>query len=233
MEGVDDLFTFNGFPCSFRCHCDSVYMGNGVYKYIITITKYQFGQEVSREVTEHISGDTSQPDVEPELVGVIQEEYPNVYNTITSIADLNIDGGKYISHEKGLLKFCANCSALETFNIDTDFELYSGRLYDNAYAFLNCTNLREVYLGDELSTDSSFCTDMFRNCTALTTVSGVINIGTITMYRDMFKNCPHVTGLRLKDPMNKLMVDPEIEGFIGVGYEYLGLTSPSQFDIVE
>lgn len=228
-----DLSWLEGHQYWYRSHVDKEYIGNGKYRYTCTVTHYRLEEELSSEIYRvWETPDTEPSDEEPEIVGVIQREYPSIYNTITSIADLNIDGGKYISHEKGLLQFCANCSALETFNIDTDFELYFGRLYDNAYAFLNCTNLREVYLGDELSTDSSYCTGMFRNCTALTTVSGVINIGFITMYKDMFKNCPNVVGLNLKDPNNKLMADPEIEGFVGVGYEYLGLTSTDQFSII-
>ena len=224
---------------SYLLHTDKEYVGNGVYKYVVTKTYYNFGQLVDTEVYE-FETDSPSAAAEDGIVGLIESRYPEYYNLVTSISELGItsDGGKFslaLGSNKGLTHVCANCSALLTVNVANDFTTpLGGNYYDNEYAFFNCSSLTQVTLGDILDVNSNkICIKMFQGCEELTTVIGTINISedSLIMYEDMFKNCSNVNGLVFKDSNNLLLADPEIQGFNGVGYQYLGLTSTDQFTI--
>lgn len=229
---------------------------SNVYK---LVKKYfRYGIMISDEITEITIPTPFTPDP-VDVVGVIETEYPDQYNIITSISEL----GSVVSLEvdeflSGGMQFaCADCTSLQSVVVKRDFNFmdWSNDCWDNFskhdYAFYKCTSLVSVDFDDifEKRAESNVpywgtCKGMFQGCNNLTTINtsdNVIRLTHIYDQKDMFRGCTRLTGLRISydDPSLDLKAPYDFEDIrtgVQVRYEHacewLGL-SPDQFIQVE
>lgn len=234
--------TIKDYPVSIAITLHRDPPGGHIFK--ITKEVYQYGVKISEDVTDYEIDPSPEPD---QIVGLIQATYPDVYNTITSVAQLN-DGVPITITQRGMYHMCANCTSLQSVDVKTDFD-YSGwtggyvyAFSRHQYAFYNCTSLVSVDfddLFDYIAVENRWgeCQSMFEGCSELTTITtsdNKIYINDLLDSKDMFKGCTKLTGLNivcntdLSQPYTPYGSTETYEH----GYEYLGLTA-DQFTQVE
>lgn len=221
---------------------------SGTNNYELEITSYSHGI-----ITDHKTTivENLYPELDVGIHGILEYYYPNDYESITTLTAY-FDGQPYnLGTNGGLNRLCANCTSLQSFDIDEVTE-NNNDFSDNSYAFYNCTSLTHAIVGDILDANDIDCNSMFEGCSNLMSVlkgvneEAVITIGSdITKYVDMFKGCNIVSQLNFRDPNNLLLteiVDGQIilpggsiyavPSNIHYGYELLGLTRTEQFTII-
>ena len=116
-----------------------------------------------------------------------------------------------VTNMSSIFSNCSKLTSLDLSNFDTSNVTNMNGL------FTGCSNITSLDLSNF---DTSKVTDMrymFRYCNSLTAIKGVIDMKCCTMYRDMFKECSKLTGVKIKNPPS---------GFDGAGL------SSSQYTIV-
>ena len=216
-------------------------VGSDIFK--VTKQVYKFGTKVSEEDTEYEIpvGAPEEP-----VAGLIQASFPDTYNTITAISQLD-DGNKITITQRGLQYMCANCTSLESVVVKDDFDYsgWTGSAWINAfsmhqYAFYNCTSLVSVDFDDLFTyvpgNNWGTCQSMFQGCSNLTTITTSNNKIQISLggCKDMFKGCAKLTGLNIvcDHDLSEAYTPYGSTEVFTYGYEYLGLTA-GQFTQVE
>jgi len=217
--------------------------GSSTFK--IKKTVYQYGVKVSEDETDYEFDPTPGPSPEP-VAGLIQATYPDEYSTITSVSQLN-DGVPITITQRGLQYMCANCTALQSVDVKTDFDYsgWTGGYWQSAfslhqYAFYNCTSLISVDFDDLFTyvpgNNWGTCQSMFQGCNNLTTITTSNNKIQISLggCKDMFKGCAKLTGLNIvcDHDLSEAYIPYGSTEVFTHGYEYLGLTA-GQFTQVE
>lgn len=202
----------------------------GSYK--VTLTQRKLGELISEK---HYEFDLDEdPVVE---LGVYATLHPDTYLTDTTVQDPPLICGVGGGTLTGICFAFLNCKALTAVNAG-DFVTNTTVSIDNTSAFEGCTALETVDLGNYTDPSDSWgqliFTNMFKDCTSLTTVTGVLKItnASLSSLKDMFKNCNSLTSVTIRqnpDVTSNNNLFSENVTLNGITYNYLyelmGLTA--------
>ena len=130
---------------------------------------------------------------------------------LTSLDLSNFDTSK-VTNMAWMFGSCYNLTSLDLSNFDTS------NVKNMMAMFCRCCSLTEL---DVSNFDTSSVWDlrwMFYNCPRLTTIKGVVDMGSCKWCNDMFKNCPKLKDVKIKNPPS--------------GFEINACISKSQYTIV-
>ena len=66
--------------------------------------------------------------------------------------------------------------------------------------FASCPSLTSLDLSNFDTSNVTNMSEMFYNCSSLTTIKGVIDMKSCINYNNMFINCTKLTGVKIKNP---------------------------------
>ena len=90
-----------------------------------------------------------------------------------------------------------NCESLTTLDLSS-FD--TSKVINMWGMFAGCCNLTTLDLSSFDTSKVKNMRNMFCNCSNLTTIKGVIDMKSCTEYKDMFKNCPKLKDVKIKNP---------------------------------
>ena len=112
---------------------------------------------------------------------------------ITSIDLSNINTSN-VTNMGGMFSYCYILTKLDLSSFDTS------KVKDMNGMFYHCSKLTSVDLSNIDTSNVMNMTTMFCNCTNLTTIKGVIDMKSCTECYCMFKNCPKLKNVKIKNP---------------------------------
>ena len=89
---------------------------------------------------------------------------------------------------------CSKITSLDLSGFDTS------KVINMESMFSSCSNLATLDLSNFNTSKVTNMGYMFLNCQSLTTIKGVIDMKSCTSYNVMFKNCPKLAGVKIKNP---------------------------------
>ena len=104
------------------------------------------------------------------------------------------------SKVKDMYNMFSNCYKLTTLDL-SGFD--TSKVTDTSYMFFNCSKLTSLDLSSFDTSNVDDMISMFDGCSNLTTIKGVIDMKSCNWYSDMFKNCPKLKGVMIKNPPDK------------------------------
>ena len=87
------------------------------------------------------------------------------------------------------------------------------------YMFSGCTSLTTLDISNWDTSKVIGMEAMFSGCTSLTTIKGVIDMKSCTSYSGIFRDCPNLTGVKIKNPPSGITATSGIGGLVAGKYE--------------
>ena len=89
---------------------------------------------------------------------------------------------------------CCNITSIDLSNFDTS------EVVNTTSMLFSCEKLTSIDLSSFDTSNVIGMAAMFYDCSNLTTIKGIIDMKSCEYYQSMFKNCPKLSGVKIKNP---------------------------------